>query len=89
MGNASDEYLDKLILSQSRHRRQKVALIFVLVMKKCEAEGHTVSDETFDERLRHLVDTGKLEAFGNISNWRFSEVRLTAQAAWNERAQPA
>jgi hypothetical protein len=77
--NASNEYLDDLILSQSRHRELKVALIFGHVRQKCGAEGRIVSDEKLNERLRYLIDSGELEAFGDVSNWRFSEVRLKAQ----------
>jgi hypothetical protein len=77
--NACSEYLDDLILSQARHWRLKVAPIFVCVRQKCEVEGRIVSDEKLNERLRYLVDSGELEAFGEISNWRFSEVRLKTQ----------
>jgi hypothetical protein len=75
--NASNEYLDDLILSQAGHRQLKVAMLHVRVWEKCKAEGRIVSNEKFNERLRHLVDSGELEAFGNISNWRFSEVLRT------------
>ena len=75
--NASDEYLDMLIRSQT-DRQRKVAMVFVLVSKLCEADGRIVSSGKFEERLRYLVDAGQLEAFGNISNPRFSEVRLRA-----------
>jgi hypothetical protein len=85
--NASNEYLNDLILSQSRHWRLKVALIFVRVRQKCETESRSVSDEKLNERLRYLVDSGELESFGNISNWRFSEVRLKTQAAKRKTAE--
>lgn len=77
MENASNEYLDDLILSQAGHRQLKVAMLHVRIWEKCKAEGRIVSNEKFNERLRHLVDSGELEAFGNISNWRFSEVLRT------------
>jgi hypothetical protein len=64
--NAPDEYLDKLILSHSRDRRRKVALVFVFVRERCEADGRIVSDDKLDERLRCLVDSGALEAFGTF-----------------------
>jgi hypothetical protein len=76
--NASNEYLDKLILSQT-HRQQKVAMVFVLVRKRSQADGRIVSSDKFEKRLRYLVDSGELEAFGDISNPRFSEVRLRVQ----------
>lgn len=74
MENASDEYLDAIILSQAGHRRLKVAMLHVRVWDVGKAEGRIVSNERFNERLRRLVESGALEAFGNISNWQFSEV---------------
>ena len=85
MENASNEYLDALILSQAGHRQLKVAMLHVRIWEKCKAEGRIVSNEKFNERLRHLVDSGELEAFGNISNWRFSEV-LRAQDPTNRKS---
>jgi hypothetical protein len=85
--NASNEYLDDLILSQARHWQLKVALIFARVRQKCETESRSVSDEKLNERLRYLVDSGELESFGDISNWRFSEVRLKTQAAKRKTAE--
>jgi Protein of unknown function len=75
--NTSNEYLDDLILSQAGHRQLKVAMLHARILDNCKAEGRIVSNEKFNERLRHLVDSGELEAFGNISNWRFSEVLRT------------
>jgi hypothetical protein len=75
--NVSNEFLDEVILSQAGHRQLKVAMLHIRVWDKCKAEGRIVSNEKFDERLRHLVDSGEFEAFGNIANWRFSEVLRT------------
>jgi hypothetical protein len=85
--NASNEYLDDLILSQAGHGQLKVAMLHVRVLEKCKAEGRIVSNEKFNERIRHLVVSGELEAFGNISNWRFSEVRLKTQATKRKTAE--
>jgi hypothetical protein len=76
--NATDRYLDDVILSQAGHRQLKVAMLHVRVWDKCKAEARTVSKK-FNERLRHLVDSGELEAFGNIANWQFSEVLRTQE----------
>jgi hypothetical protein len=62
-------------------------MLHVRVWEKCKAEGRIVSNEKINERLRHLVNSGELEAFGNISNWRFSEVRLKTQAAKRKTAE--
>jgi hypothetical protein len=75
--NASNEYLDDVILSQAGHRQLKVAMLHVRVWDKCKAEERTVSNERFNERLRHLVDAGELRAFGDIANWQYSEVLRT------------
>ena len=85
MENASNQYLDNVILSQAGHRQLKVAMLHVRVWDKCKAEDRIVSNENFDKRLRHLVDQGKLEAFGDITNWRFSEV-LRAQDPTNRKS---
>ncbi len=74
--NATNEYLDALILSQAGRRQLKVAMLHVRVWEKCKAEGRIVSNEKFNERLRYLIDSDKLESFGDISKWRFSEVQL-------------
>jgi hypothetical protein len=85
--NASNEFLDEVILSQAGHWQLKVAMLHVRVWDKCEAEGRIVSNEKFNERLRHLVDTGELRAFGDISNWRFSEVLRTQDTANRKPAE--
>ena len=87
MENTSDDYLDDLILSQAGHRQLKVAMLHVRVGEKCRTEGRVVSNEKFNERLRHLVDSGAFEAFGNILNWRFSEV-LRTQDTTNSQNTP-
>jgi len=79
MENATDQYLDDVILSQAGQRQLKVAMLHVRVWDKCKAEARTVSNEKFNERLRHLVASGELEAFGNIANWQFSEVLRTQE----------
>ena len=87
MENVSDEYLDDLILSKAGHRRLKVAMLLYRVAEHCKAEGRILKTEQFDERLRHLVDAGKFEAFRNILNWRFSEVIKTQVLAAPETAE--
>ena len=77
MDDASNEYLDDVILSQAGHRQLKVAMLHVRVWDKCNAEERIVSNVKFNERLRYLVDSGEFEAFGDITNWRFSEVLRT------------
>jgi hypothetical protein len=87
MENTTDQYLDDVILSQAGHRQLKVAMLHVRVWDKCTAEERTVSSEKFNERLRHLVDAGELRAFGDIANWRFSEVLRTRDTTNREPAE--
>jgi hypothetical protein len=74
---AADQYLDEVILSQAGHRQLKVAMLHIRVWDKCKAEERTVSNEKFNERLRYLVGSGELKAFGDITNWQFSEILRT------------
>jgi hypothetical protein len=86
MENATDQFLDDVILSQAGHRQLKVAMLHVRVWDKCKAEERTVSNEKFNERLRHLVDAGELRAFGDVANGRFSEVLRTQDTTNRESA---
>jgi hypothetical protein len=70
--------LDSLILSTATERWQKVARIVALV------SGHTgddISPDAIAERIRALVDSGKLEAKGDVSRWGHSEVRHTQSSS--------
>lgn len=64
--------LDSLILSSASDRWQKVARIIAVVSQRLNNVAN------FDEIAAHiasLVDCGKLEVKGDISQWRHSEVR--------------
>ena len=70
----SDDELDALLLAQTNAHWQKVAMIIgkaMSVNKECDSDR-------MGQRIAALVDAGKLESAGDISNWRFSEVRLPA-----------
>lgn len=76
MSPASNQYVDGLILSTAVSQWRKVAFIIGTVLTACEKDGIRISDYAISGRIRALVDEGKLEAQGNLSRWRFSEVRL-------------
>ncbi|HTH49648.1 MAG TPA: hypothetical protein VMB21_19195 [Candidatus Limnocylindria bacterium] len=65
-------------LSTANGRWRKVAMVFGRVSEALGAEfpegeaGH----ELFDRHLAALVGAGRLQAQGDITRWRFSEVRL-------------
>lgn len=68
--------LDAAILSRARRGWLKVAMVAAQAMQQ---RGLGQSDEPFDvvvARVRSLVEQGRLQAQGNLSHPRFSEVRL-------------
>ena len=68
--------LDALILAAAKSRWQKVARIAGEVEGRLEDIGQTVEDRRITERIQALADAGQLESKGDISHWRYSEVRL-------------
>jgi hypothetical protein len=76
MGCASDRYIDGLILSAATGQWRKVALIVGKVLMVCRNNAAETSEHAIADRIRALVDEGKLQAQGNLSRWRHSEVKL-------------
>ena len=70
----TDNQLDALLLAQAKANWQKVAMIISKAMSTYE----TWDSDRVGQRIVALVDEGKLEAAGNVRNWRRSEVRLPA-----------
>jgi tetratricopeptide (TPR) repeat protein len=75
--SVSPDELDRLILSicSQEHSRKTVAVIGK-VLHECEDRKLAISDREIFDRLVQLVDSGVIESFGDLSNWRRSEVRL-------------
>jgi hypothetical protein len=71
-GWVMDDAWDAMILSAASERWQKVARIIAVVSERAANGKHFDAIAT---RIRALVDEGKLEAKGDLSRWRFSEVR--------------
>jgi len=61
---------DKLILATTQPRWRKVALVVASV---CYASG--ADEQSVASRIRQLVSDRQLEAHGDLSLWRFSEIR--------------
>lgn len=76
MSCASDQQIDGLILSAAGEQWRKVAFIVGKVLMVCRNNAPETSEHTIADRIRALVDAGKLEAQGNLNRWRHSEVRL-------------
>jgi len=71
-----DEKIDDLILSACSKNYLKVARIIGDV---CDALGEMPYDDNgliIERRIRELIAQGKLEGAGDLSRWRFSEIRL-------------
>jgi hypothetical protein len=54
----------------------KVARIIGDVLKDCERNELEASEDAVADAVRDLVEAGRLEARGDISRWRYSEVKL-------------
>jgi hypothetical protein len=80
MNCGSDQYIDGLILSTVVRQWRKVALIIGKVHTASRNDAAETSDDAIADRIRALVDEGKLEAQGNLNRWRHSEVRLPEDA---------
>ena len=72
----SDAKIDELVLSKAQCYWQKVAKIIFLVTKALGLEPTDEQGKVVQNRIEALVATGRLEAQGDVSNWRHSEVRL-------------
>jgi hypothetical protein len=80
MSSPPQAQIDELILSFARTDWRKVAMIIGRVLFHCRDTGLSIDHDDFDlrvaERIVALVEAGKLQAQGNLSRWRHSEVRL-------------
>jgi len=73
--------IDETLLSHvSRHWR-KVAMVVARSLDDPRVVAAAVPYLYYARRIRHLVDIGVLEAQGDLSRMRFSEVRLRASHA--------
>ncbi len=70
----TDDELDALLLAQAKPNWQKVAMVIAKAMSTYE----TWDADRVGQRIVSLVDERKLDAAGNVRNWRCSEVRLPA-----------
>lgn len=68
-----DDMWDNLIFSETREHWLKVARIIGRVSDRVPNGPHF---EQIEARIRALVNEGKLEARGDVTQWLFSEVRL-------------
>lgn len=72
MADLSDDELDALLLAQAKTTWRKVAMVVGQTMLLYD----NWDEDRLGKRIVALVEAGKLESQGNISKWRYSEVRL-------------
>ena len=51
-------------------------MIMSQVLHECRRRGVDVDEDSVAERICALVEDGQLEAQGDLSRWRHSEVKL-------------
>ncbi|MBL8264719.1 DUF3658 domain-containing protein [Steroidobacter sp.] len=67
--------IDATVLECTYEQFRKVAMVVSLCIEKLGTSYPNFSDVFYAERVRALVEAGKLESQGNVSYMRFSEVR--------------
>ena len=75
MATSSDSDIDAAILSAASDQWRKVALIIGNVVSR--RDEIAAESELVAKRIVALVKSGRLESQGDLSKWRYSEVRLT------------
>jgi uncharacterized protein DUF3658 len=72
--------IDECLLSHASHSWHKVARVVVHTMFALHDEFPALPDGFYSIRIKHLVASGALEAAGNLSRMRYSEVRIPGSA---------
>ena len=67
------EDLDEALYASLKPLRQKLAMVAAKVMT---ANRQRVTESMIDKAFTRLAARGYVETFGDISNWRFSEICL-------------
>ncbi len=70
--------MDRELLAQSAPTWRKVARVVGTTIGALSERIPDVPDIYYAQRVRHLVEVGKLESQGNLLYMRYSEVRLPA-----------
>jgi len=79
MTSSSNTHLDQLILSVAKPKWQKIAMLIIKAQQIAEKMDFKTSDGALASRISALCTDGRLESQGNVSKWRYSEVRLPAK----------
>lgn len=68
--------IDECILSNTSDQFWKAAKVVALTMRDIGDNFPDLPDVFYSGRIKHLAAAGLIEAAGNLSRMRFSEVRL-------------
>ena len=72
----SEKDVDAAIFSVMASHWRKVAAIVTRAQDRCRQLGFAISIEAVAARLQVLAKAGRIEDYGDLRMWRFSEVRL-------------
>jgi hypothetical protein len=76
----TDHNLDQVIMSLTSAKWQKVAMVLARSLTQLEDEGVHILAGRIAARIEFLVLAGHLEAQGDLSSSRHSEIRLPERA---------
>jgi hypothetical protein len=78
--SVSENDLDGIIFSVLSLRLQKTAMVIVKAHQRCEELKLPIDADVLGVRILALVEAGRIESEGDVRKWRFSEIRLPAEA---------
>ncbi len=76
--------IDEALLSNASHQWRKVARVVSTTISGFTNRVQGIPDLFYSQRVRKLVEDGKLESQGNLAYMRFSEVRLPMKTEKDE-----
>lgn len=77
----TDDMIDALVLGSADADWRKMAVFIARVVDAAKLQGLATSGQAVAQRVYALVDTGKLEARGNVRRWRAGEIRTPQHSA--------
>ena len=72
--------IDECLLSHTSQQWQKVASVIGSTMAVIGPQFPNVPDVFYAERIKHLAETGAIEAIGDLNRIRHSEIRIAGTA---------
>jgi Protein of unknown function len=71
--------IDACLLSNTSHQWRKVARVIAQTMGVVGDQFPGLPDVFYSLRIKHLVESGAIEAAGNLNRMRYSEIRIPGQ----------